>query len=208
MGLLSAGLNRPGKSCRLRWINYLHPGLKHGRFSPEEEKLVIQLHAEWGNRNLGLKQPESDLLLKPGDSSAAQLVLHFTKCMHSFDPFYAQFQWWSQIARSLPGRTDNEIKNYWRTHMRKKAQKLNLLSSPSCSSSSSSSSANISKHEIESMVEEGTSAAAAFEVHEGVKVYNMDQIWDEIAASESFCEVEDDELKMNTSMHDDFLHEF
>ncbi|XP_042411397.1 transcription factor MYB59-like isoform X2 [Zingiber officinale] len=165
MGLLSAGLNRPGKSCRLRWINYLHPGLKHGRFSPEEEKLVIQLHAEWGNR-------------------------------------------WSQIARSLPGRTDNEIKNYWRTHMRKKAQKLNLLSSPSCSSSSSSSSANISKHEIESMVEEGTSAAAAFEVHEGVKVYNMDQIWDEIAASESFCEVEDDELKMNTSMHDDFLHEF
>ncbi|XP_042416123.1 transcription factor MYB59-like isoform X1 [Zingiber officinale] len=160
-----SGLNRPGKSCRLRWINYLHPGLKHGRFSPEEEKLVIQLHAEWGNR-------------------------------------------WSQIARSLPGRTDNEIKNYWRTHMRKKAQKLNLLSSPSCSSSSSSSSANISKHEIESMVEEGTSAAAAFEVHEGVKVYNMDQIWDEIAASESFCEVEDDELKMNTSMDDDFMHEF
>lgn len=25
------------------------------------------------------------------------------------------------IARRLPGRTDNEIKNYWRTHLRKKA---------------------------------------------------------------------------------------
>jgi myb proto-oncogene protein len=27
---------------------------------------------------------------------------------------------WSTIARSLPGRTDNEIKNYWNTHLRKK----------------------------------------------------------------------------------------
>ncbi|XP_074581550.1 myb-related protein MYBAS1-like [Curcuma longa] len=161
-----SGLGRSGKSCRLRWINYLHPGLKHGRFAPEEEQLVIQLHAKWGNR-------------------------------------------WSQIARSLPGRTDNEIKNYWRTHMRKKAQKLNLFSSPSSSSSSSSSPANVSKHELESMAEEDISAAAAFGVTEGVKVYSMDQIWEEIAASESFCEEEDDEFKMNIKMDDDnFMHNF
>ncbi|KAF0896629.1 hypothetical protein E2562_026744 [Oryza meyeriana var. granulata] len=88
-----SGLNRTGKSCRLRWVNYLHPGLKHGRMSPQEEHLIIELHARWGNR-------------------------------------------WSRIARRLPGRTDNEIKNYWRTHMRKKAQERKTDMSPSCSSSS------------------------------------------------------------------------
>ncbi|KAF9675315.1 hypothetical protein SADUNF_Sadunf09G0019200 [Salix dunnii] len=44
------GLNRTGKSCRLRWVNYLHPGLKRGKMTPQEERLVLELHARWGNR--------------------------------------------------------------------------------------------------------------------------------------------------------------
>ncbi|XP_076932605.1 transcription factor MYB59-like [Bidens hawaiensis] len=96
-----SGLKRNGKSCRLRWVNYLNPGLKRGKLAPHEERLVLELHSKFGNR-------------------------------------------WSKIASKLPGRTDNEIKNYWRTHMRKKAQEkkrtIQGCASPSLSQCSSSSS--------------------------------------------------------------------
>ncbi|KDO50358.1 hypothetical protein CISIN_1g044161mg [Citrus sinensis] len=75
----ASGLKRSGKSCGLRWLNYLCPNIKHGYISTEEEQIIIQLHKKWGNK-------------------------------------------WSRIARNLPGRTDNEIKNYWRTRIRKKIQ--------------------------------------------------------------------------------------
>lgn len=73
----AAGLQRCGKSCRLRWINYLRPDLKRGNFGPEEDDLIIKLHSMLGNK-------------------------------------------WSLIASRLPGRTDNEIKNYWNTHIKRK----------------------------------------------------------------------------------------
>jgi hypothetical protein len=44
------GLERCGKSCRLRWINYLRPDLKRGAFSQEEEDLIIHLHSMLGNK--------------------------------------------------------------------------------------------------------------------------------------------------------------
>lgn len=47
---IHAGLQRCGKSCRLRWINYLRPDLKRGMFSQEEEDLIINLHEALGNR--------------------------------------------------------------------------------------------------------------------------------------------------------------
>ncbi|WCJ28878.1 myb domain protein 5 [Euphorbia peplus] len=72
-----AGLLRCGKSCRLRWMNYLRPCVKRGQIAPDEEDLILRLHRLLGNR-------------------------------------------WSLIAGRIPGRTDNEIKNYWNTHLSKK----------------------------------------------------------------------------------------
>ncbi|KAL1825819.1 hypothetical protein DCAR_0314010 [Daucus carota subsp. sativus] len=76
-----AGLLRCGKSCRLRWINYLRPDVKRGQFSSDEEDVIIKLHAALGNK-------------------------------------------WSLIAGHLDGRTDNEIKNYWNSHLSRKAKSL------------------------------------------------------------------------------------
>ncbi|XP_044480110.1 transcription factor MYB106-like [Mangifera indica] len=78
-----AGLQRCGKSCRLRWTNYLRPDIKRGKFSLQEEQTIIQLHALLGNR-------------------------------------------WSAIATHLPKRTDNEIKNYWNTHLKKRLTKMGI----------------------------------------------------------------------------------
>ncbi|KAF2303464.1 hypothetical protein GH714_018625 [Hevea brasiliensis] len=73
----AAGLPRSGKSCRLRWMNYLRPNIKRGNFSKEEEDTIYKLHKIMGNR-------------------------------------------WSAIAARLPGRTDNDIKNYWNSNLRKR----------------------------------------------------------------------------------------
>ncbi|XVF43758.1 hypothetical protein PTKIN_Ptkin02bG0065900 [Pterospermum kingtungense] len=75
----AAGLKRCGKSCRLRWLNYLRPDIKRGNITRDEEDLIIRLHKLLGNR-------------------------------------------WSLIAGRLPGRTDNEIKNYWNSVLSKRTQ--------------------------------------------------------------------------------------
>ncbi|KAK9095247.1 hypothetical protein Scep_026716 [Stephania cephalantha] len=75
-------LPRTGKSCRLRWVNKLKPDLKIGcKFSPEEERVVIDLQARFGNK-------------------------------------------WAKIAAYLPGRTDNDVKNFWSTRQKRLARIL------------------------------------------------------------------------------------
>ncbi|XP_022774107.1 uncharacterized protein LOC111316413 [Durio zibethinus] len=78
-----AGLNRCGKSCRLRWTNYLRPDIKRGKFSQEEEQTILNIHSILGNK-------------------------------------------WSAIASHLHGRTDNEIKNFWNTHLKKKLIQMGI----------------------------------------------------------------------------------
>nr|AAS07571.1 glabrous 1 [Arabidopsis halleri subsp. gemmifera] len=75
------GLKRCGKSCRLRWMNYLSPNVNKGNFTEQEEDLIIRLHKLLGNR-------------------------------------------WSLIAKRVPGRTDNQVKNYWNTHLSKTSSEI------------------------------------------------------------------------------------
>ncbi|KAK8482414.1 hypothetical protein V6N13_022146 [Hibiscus sabdariffa] len=87
-------LQRTGKSCRLRWVNKLRPNLKNGcKFTAEEERMVIELQAEFGNK-------------------------------------------WAKIATYLPGRTDNDVKNFWSSRQKRLARILQKSGTPSSSSSS------------------------------------------------------------------------
>ncbi|KAK6918963.1 SANT/Myb domain, partial [Dillenia turbinata] len=43
-----ADLARCGKSCRLRWMNYLNPDIKRGSYTKEEDEIIIKMHQELG----------------------------------------------------------------------------------------------------------------------------------------------------------------
>nr|ARK19306.1 MYB14 [Lotus corniculatus]ARK19308.1 R2R3-MYB transcriptional factor MYB14 [Lotus corniculatus] len=102
-----AGLNRCGKSCRLRWLNYLRPDIKRGNISSDEEELIIRLHKLLGNR-------------------------------------------WSLIAGRLPGRTDNEIKNYWNSNLGKRVKSLNQTNT--CSTNLATHSPSLSPSKPQSLL--------------------------------------------------------
>ncbi|KAA3482438.1 myb-like protein B [Gossypium australe] len=41
---------RSGKSCRLRWCNQLSPEVAHRPFTAEEDEIIIEAHAKFGNK--------------------------------------------------------------------------------------------------------------------------------------------------------------
>ena len=131
--LCTTGLLRCGKSCRLRWSNYLRPDIKRGHFSEEEEQLIFHLHAALGNR-------------------------------------------WAAIASRLPQRTDNEIKNHWNTHLKKR-----LLQNMGIDSAAAAAEHAKAKGSCYSALQELLIAAGSCGIKENSVLTHMSQ-WDRVRA--------------------------
>ncbi|KAK4255422.1 hypothetical protein QN277_008425 [Acacia crassicarpa] len=101
-----AGLARCGKSCRLRWMNYLRPNVKRGSYTAQEEEIILKLHEQHGNK-------------------------------------------WSLIAEKLPGRTDNHIKNYWHSQLKRRSRDREKSSSSEVKGKKSGRQNNMTKYSSE-----------------------------------------------------------
>ncbi|KAJ1406310.1 SANT/Myb domain [Sesbania bispinosa] len=66
----STGLMRCSKSCRLRWTNYLRPGIKRGNFTDHEEKMIIHLQALLGQQLKKMQNGDEDGDHKEGHSNS------------------------------------------------------------------------------------------------------------------------------------------
>ncbi|KAK8545837.1 hypothetical protein V6N13_067099 [Hibiscus sabdariffa] len=152
-----AGLQRSGKSCRLRWMNYLRPNIRHGNFSREEEETIIRLQKQLGNR-------------------------------------------WSAIAARLPQRTDNDVKNYWNTRLKKRSVILENNNSASATASPSeiiSSNSNTDSSTSTDDFPGATEPAAAYTsfstpVSNGNNTVVVDDIYtmkDNFVSSENYWEI-------------------
>ncbi|MED6144186.1 hypothetical protein PIB30_013300 [Stylosanthes scabra] len=150
-----AGLMRCGKSCRLRWINYLRPDVKRGNFTAEEEETIIKLHKAMGNK-------------------------------------------WSKIASRLPGRTDNEIKNVWNTHLKKRLTAKYSSDSVAEDNNNNNNNADESKIESSSLTSPSSSSSESFFSNEETPKTNNNNLCNE-TNDHNVSQTDDDHQQLKRS---------